>query len=109
MLVKVNICEKLLTKLLNPITGVFHGTYKTNLKSIQSTGLNRMKRQHIHLAKSFDAVSGQRSNCNLIVYVDMKKAMEDGIDFFESDNGVILTEGINGFLSAKYLSFVELI
>jgi len=101
--------EKLLGKLTKPILGVFHGTYKKHLDSIKATGLNRMQRQHIHLAKSFDAASGKRHDANLIVYVNMELAMADSIDFYESANGVILTEGINGILHAKYLHFVELV
>jgi 2'-phosphotransferase len=101
--------DKLLVKLNKPIQGVFHGTYKTHLESIKTSGLNRMKRQHIHLAKGLDAASGKRHDNNLIVYVDMAKAMADGIEFFESANGVILTEGIEGILPAKYLSYAELV
>jgi len=99
--------DKLLTRLTYPIPGVFHGTYKSHLKSIQETGLNRMRREHIHIAKVFDAASGQRFDCNLIVFINMEQAIEDGIEFFESANGVILTEGIDGILPAKYLSFEE--
>lgn len=101
--------DKLLVKITKPIHGVFHGTYKKHMESIKATGLNRMDRQHIHIAKGFDASSGKRNNCNLIVYVNMSQAMEDGIEFYESTNGVILTEGINGILPAKYLSYVELV
>ncbi len=101
--------DKLLKKLSKPIPGVFHGTYKKHLDSIKATGLNRMTRQHIHLAKGLDATSGKRHDNNLIVYVDMNKAIGDGIEFFESANGVILTEGINGILPAKYLTYAELV
>ncbi len=101
--------DKLLEKLTKPIPGVFHGTYKKHLESIKASGLNRMERQHIHLAKSLNAASGKRHDNNLIVYVNMEKAMSDGIEFFESANGVILTEGVNGILPAKYLSYAELI
>ncbi len=101
--------DKLLKKLSKPILGVFHGTYKKHLDSIKTTGLNRMSRQHIHLAKGLDAASGKRHDNNLIVYVDMGKAMADGIDFFESANGVILTEGLDGILPAKYLTYAELV
>ncbi len=101
--------DKLLKKLSKPISGVFHGTYKRHLNSIKTTGLNRMSRQHIHLAKGLDAASGKRHDNNLIVYVDMDKAMADGIDFFESANGVILTEGLDGILPAKYLTYAELV
>ncbi len=101
--------DKLLKKLSKPIPGVFHGTYKKHLDSIKATGLNRMTRQHIHLAKGLDAASGKRHDNNLIVYVDMGKAIADGIEFFESANGVILTEGINGIIPSKYLTYAELV
>ena len=67
-----------------------------------------MSRKHIHLAKSLDAKSGKRNNCNLLVYVNINDAMKDGITFYESANGVILTEGINGVIPSKYLSFKTL-
>jgi len=101
--------EKLLCKLTQPIPGVFHGSYLKHMSSIKATGLNRMERQHIHLAKGFDAASGKRHDNNLIVYVNMADAMADGIDFYESANGVILTEGIDGVLPSKYLTFAQLV
>jgi 2'-phosphotransferase len=100
--------NKLLVKITKPVSGVFHGTYKKHMESIKATGLNRMDRQHIHMAKSLNATSGKRHDNNLIVYVNMELAMADGIEFFESANGVILTEGINGILPAKYLTYAEL-
>ena len=100
--------ENLLKKLDTPLDNVFHGTYYKNLELIKSSGLNRMSRKHIHFAKSLDAASGKRANCNLLVYVDMKKAMDDGIVFYESDNGVILSEGIDGVIPSKYLFFSKI-
>ena len=99
---------QLLKKIKEPINGVFHGSYQKNLESIQLNGLNRMSRQHIHLAKSLEAKSGKRNDCNLLIYIDMKQAIEDGMQFFESENGVILTEGINGILPTKYLTFQKI-
>jgi 2'-phosphotransferase len=100
--------EDLFVKLDTPLEGVFHGSYVKHLDSIKTSGLNRMSRKHIHLAKSLDAKSGKRNNCNLIVYVNMDDAMKDGIIFYESVNGVILTEGIDGIIPSKYLSFKTL-
>jgi 2'-phosphotransferase len=99
--------SKVLTKIAEPIDGIFHGTYIEHLESIEEKGLSRMARKHIHLAKSKDAKSGKRQDCTVIIYVDMKSAMADGIKFYESENGVILTEGINGILSTKYFSKIE--
>lgn len=97
--------ERLLRRLDRPLEGVFHGTYKKHLSAIGKNGLHRMNRKHIHFARGVDAVSGKRHDCDLLVFVDMKKAMEDGIIFYESQNGVILTEGIDGFLPPLYLRF----
>jgi 2'-phosphotransferase len=63
-----------------------------------------MSRNHIHLAAGYkqDVLSGMRANCNLIIEIDIKKAMEDGIIFLLSENNVILTKGRDGVLSPKY-------
>ena len=95
--------SKTLRRLTEPIEGVFHGTYVEHRNSIMTNGLHSGGRKHIHIAKSMDAKSGKRNNCDLIVYIDMKSAMEDGVVFYESENGVILTEGV---LPPKYLTFV---
>ena len=97
-----------LTRILEPIASVFHATYKNLYIPISKRGLNRMGRKHIHIAKSLTAKSGKRSDCDLLVYIDMKGAMEDGILFYESQNGVILTEGKDGVLDPKYLKYVYL-
>jgi 2'-phosphotransferase len=85
-----------------PIENVFHGTYLEYEESIKKSGLLPMSRKHIHIAKSLDAKSGKRKDCTLLVYVDMKTAMNNNIKFYESTNGVILTEGP---LTPNYLSF----
>jgi len=101
--------EKMLKRIIDPMEGVFHGTYKKFVPSIKTEGLKRMSRKHIHMAKSRDAISGQRASCDVLIYIDMAAAMADGIIFYESDNGVVLTEGIDGTLPPKYFTvFVNL-
>ena len=99
--------ELSMTRITEPVDGTFHGTYIQFKESIARTGLNKGKRKHIHIAKTSTAKSGQRNNCTLMVDINMRLAMDDGVVFYESDNGVILTEGIanSGILPAKYLSF----
>lgn len=101
--------------LLTPIDEAFcegkdfvHGTYEDAWKQIQVTGLSKCSRQHIHLTTGFsgegEVKSGMRTNCQIVVHVDVKKAMQDGIKFWISKNGVILTEGDEkGVIPAKYI------
>ncbi len=84
---------------------IYHGTKQAYLASIMENGLNRMNRKHIHFVENVERdrqVSGFKQTSNAIVVVNMKKCMEDGIQFYKSSNGVILTEGNGGILSPKY-------
>jgi 2'-phosphotransferase len=102
--------DETLTRITEPISDVFHGTYSIVRPLIEKNGLNRMSRKHIHMATSIDAKSGKRASCNLLIYIDMALAMADGIKFYISSNGVVLTEGIDGILPSKYLmKFVEIL
>ncbi|XP_067374016.1 tRNA 2'-phosphotransferase 1 [Channa argus] len=91
-----------------PANGV-HGSYLHNWSSIQQHGLSRMKRTHIHLASGLPGedgvVSGMRKDCDLAIFIDVPKALADGIKFFWSENGVLLTTGdAEGKLLPKYFS-----
>lgn len=99
--------EKLLKKITKPYDICFHGTYKKFAQSIKKKGLKAMGRKHIHLINSFTAKSGVRPNVNAFIHIDMESAMNDGIEFFESENGVILTKGKDGILDPKYINKVE--
>ncbi|KAK9329480.1 KptA family-domain-containing protein [Lipomyces starkeyi] len=102
---------------LEPITDpescpvAIHGTYMEVWKNaIRSQGLSKMKRNHIHLAAGLPGetgiISGMRSNSDVYIYVDIKKAIEDGIRFYKSENGVILTDGKDGVLPPQYFGKV---
>lgn len=86
-----------------------HGSYLRNWNLIQQHGLSRMKRTHIHLAPGLPGeegvISGMRKDCDLAIFIDVTKALSDGIEFFWSDNGVLLTPGnTEGKLLPKYFS-----
>lgn len=74
---------------------IYHGTYKTKLPIIKSSGgLSRMNRNHIHLTcDQYATCSGIRYNANVLVYIDASKCIEHGIVFYKSLNNVILTSG----------------
>ncbi|XP_053735820.1 tRNA 2'-phosphotransferase 1 isoform X2 [Synchiropus splendidus] len=86
-----------------------HGSYMRHWTSIQQQGLGRMRRTHIHLAPGLPGedgvISGMRRDCNLAVFIDVPKALNDGIEFFWSENQVLLTPGdSDGMLLPKYFS-----
>lgn len=100
--------NKMLVLLEKQIPGCYHATYINNLNSIKKNGISRMKRKHIHIAESDEAKSGKRSSCNVKILINMELAISDGIKFYRSENGVILTEGDkNGLLLPKY--FLDII
>ncbi|CAI5480993.1 unnamed protein product [Closterium sp. Yama58-4] len=101
--------EQLLRRITDPavLPECVHGTYERHLPSILVSGLSRMNRQHVHLTKGVPSqhhtvVSGFRSNAEVLVVVDVARAMADGMPFFESDNGVILTSGFHGYIPPSY-------
>jgi 2'-phosphotransferase len=55
---------------VNPI---LKGTYKDCWKSIYETGLNKMSRNHIHMAKGYfkEVLSGMRASCDIFIEIDL--------------------------------------
>ncbi|KAJ5684422.1 uncharacterized protein N7477_000767 [Penicillium maclennaniae] len=93
------------------VHGTFHGAWPAIL---QSGGLQCMGRNHVHFAtgpslesvlvaqkedvqriESKDQViSGMRRDAQVLIYIDLKKALAAGCPFWRSENGVILSEGL---------------
>ncbi|XP_075074053.1 uncharacterized protein LOC107773662 [Nicotiana tabacum] len=88
-----------------------HGTYKKNLESILEHGLKRMKRLHVHfscgLPTDGEVISGMRRDVNVLIFLDVRRALEDGMKLYISDNRVILTEGFDGTVPVRYFEKVE--
>ncbi|XP_057500621.1 uncharacterized protein LOC130784674 [Actinidia eriantha] len=88
-----------------------HGTYKKFLESILEQGLKRMERLHIHfscgLPRGGEVISGMRRDVNVLIFLDVKKALEDGLKIYISDNKVILTEGFDGVVPVNYFEKIE--
>jgi len=97
----------LLKEITTPYDFCAHGTYKQYIDLIKKNGLNRMSRKHIHMIKCMDAISGFRKSSEILIHINMKAAIDDGIVFYESDNNVILTEGVDGVLDPKYFTKFE--
>lgn len=89
-----------------------HGTYIKNLDSIKKHGLLKKSRNHIHFASHIspgEVVSGLRTSCEVGIYINVEKCLEDGILIYKSRNGVLLTEGIEGILHPKYFENIDII
>ena len=43
-------------------------------------------------------ISGLRKSADVIIVLDLEKALNDGISFYLSQNGVVLSSGLNGFI-----------
>ncbi|XP_053304672.1 tRNA 2'-phosphotransferase 1 [Spea bombifrons] len=85
-----------------------HCTYLRHWPSIRHSGLSRMNRIHIHLStelpeEDHGVISGIRNDCEVAIFIDLTKAIADGIPFFWSANRVLLTPGnADGLLLPKY-------
>jgi 2'-phosphotransferase len=92
---------------------IVHGTYYQPYESIQKQGLKCMNRTHIHCASGLpnqdaSVISGMRQSSQILIYIHASKCANDGIPFFKSENGVLMTPGVDhqGILPVKYFSHV---
>jgi 2'-phosphotransferase len=106
--------SELLTEILDAseVPICIHGTYKAFLPLILENGLNKMKRNHIHMAVGLpgadEVISGMRKSCEVVLYINVAAAMAAGVKFYRSSNGVILTAGVenSGVLPAEFIQEV---
>lgn len=89
-----------------PPAKLFHGTLEKNSASIEREGILKMSRLYVHLSADIETaekVARRRKGTPLIYEVDAAKMSADGIIFYQSVNGVWLTNHV----PAKYLSRLE--
>ncbi|XP_009862003.2 tRNA 2'-phosphotransferase 1 [Ciona intestinalis] len=100
---------------LEPITNwakhpvVIHGTFWSNWESIKREGLCKMRRSHIHFAEGLagEVLSGMSRKCQVAIYINLRKALAEGVQFFQSSNKVVLSEGDRlGRIHPKYFEKV---
>jgi len=109
-------------------TLVVHGTYENFWHEIsKSGGLKPMSRTHIHFAarepekvpplevvlggkKGRDeggdlgegrVLSGMRVGATVLIWVDLRRTLEGGVRWWRSENGVFLTDGVEGGVGEK--------
>lgn len=98
----VNVDVELEEKL--PPDILYHGTVESVVPSIKKEGIKKQSRLHVHLSADVATavtVGARRNGKNVVLSVDTKKMREDGIKFYQSRNGVWLTD----YVDPKYLVF----
>ena len=80
---------------------LYHGTVKDSIDAIVKGGLLKMNRQHVHLSDEKETADkvGSRRGKSIIIFVDTKAMYADGFKFYQSENGVWLTDHV----PSKYL------
>jgi 2'-phosphotransferase len=89
---------------------VIHGTYSKSIGAIKGSGLSKMQRNHIHMARDIpgkgSVISGMRTSCDTIIEINVAKCMAAGIKFYEASNGVILSPGNDrGAIPPTFLAY----
>ena len=92
-----------------------HGTKERHLTSILLRGLlaggRRRSRTHVHFQPyrpgDERVVSGMRDGSEIAIYLDLRRALVDGIPFSMSRNNVILSPGIDGVIPPRYIVDVQ--
>jgi putative RNA 2'-phosphotransferase len=77
-----------------PPTQLFHGTAEKNIASIRAKGIIKGKRNHVHLSSDVTTAHkvGARYGKPVVLTINTEAMAQDGCVFFQSENGVWLTE-----------------
>lgn len=88
-----------------PPKKLYHGTGQKYVDSIYKSGIKKQNRHHVHLSIDIETAKsvGQRHGSPTIFEINTEKMLEEGFEFYESENGVWLTDEI----PVKYLKRIE--
>jgi putative RNA 2'-phosphotransferase len=75
---------------------LYHGTHIKAIDPILATGLDKMSRHHVHLTTDLNMAHqvGGRRGKSAVLIVNAIAMMEDGYDFYCTDNDVWLVESV---------------
>ncbi|MES0871637.1 RNA 2'-phosphotransferase [Pseudovibrio sp. SCP19] len=75
---------------------LYHGTTERNWSAISEQGLKPQARHHVHLSQDTETATkvGQRHGKPIVLIINAEQMHQKGIEFFQSDNGVWLTEAV---------------
>jgi putative RNA 2'-phosphotransferase len=83
---------------------LYHGTASRFLESIKATGIQKQSRTLVHLSQDKDTAYtvGKRHGEPVIIVINAFQMHKDGIKFYQSENGVWLTD----YVDPKYFSVI---
>ena len=86
-----------------PPAVLYHGTAFKHLRGIKEKGLQKMKRQYVHLSRDFHIAKsvGSRHGVATVLKIDCLKMIESGSKFYLSANNVWLTNDV----PARFITF----
>ena len=81
----------------DPPHKLFHGTTFENYEKIKKEGLLKMNRNHVHLSSDIETAKqvGSRHGKPIILSIDCGEMTIENINFYQSENGVWLTDFVN--------------
>lgn len=87
---------------IEPPMFLYHGTADRFISSIEAMGVKKMSRQHVHLSQDKETAInvGSRHGRVVVLTILAGKMYQDGIEFYQSANGVWLTD----YIDPKYIS-----
>lgn len=79
-----------------PPNVLYHGTGHKSVELIMQTGLAKMSRHHVHLSADIATaqIVGARHGKPVVLAVDAEAMHQAGYQFYYSDNGVWLVDGV---------------
>ena len=88
---------------ITPPNKLYHGTVNKFMDAIMAEGLKKMSRHHVHLSKDQETASkvGSRRGKPVILEVDAGAMHAVGYKFYQSANGVWLTDAVPAFYIKK--------
>jgi len=88
-----------------PPQKLYHGTSEDAQAIIYKDGIKKMQRQHVHCSTNIETAItvGQRHGHSIVFEIDAQQMHNDGYAFFQSENGVWLTD----YIHPRYIKVIK--
>jgi len=82
---------------ITPPEYLYHGTVDRFIKSIEKSGLKKMKRHHVHLSEDKNTahdVASRRKSKSILLRINSMDMFNEGYSFYLTENSVWLTNDV---------------